>query len=216
MKSQWALPVLLVVFPASAVSFVCQNPHGKATANDAITVEKSYFPSKPQITFKFPRVVEGRGFSYSGLIVTSTDETSISIVPQHHTDPHDPSGLYVVISIKGKYTPITFSATYGMNIECQTVASISLKEVDMPHEPGPDVELMPPHTGRYSPSWSASYRRIKTPSYPAEALKKGIDGTVHLRVSILEDGSVSYVKIEYVTPPSAVLLVDGLIDTVRT
>jgi hypothetical protein len=127
MKLLLALPILLASFSASAVTFVCQNPDGKASIPGAAIVEKSDFMGTPNFTIFFPRTLEGRDFSYSKLIV-GTDKENISIEPWKHDGAflHRPKYFYIVVDAVTSKAPMTFSAYYGMD-KCQTVTKVALQ-----------------------------------------------------------------------------------------
>jgi hypothetical protein len=61
----------------------------------------------------------------------------------------------------------------------------------------------------------ASYRELDVPRFPAKPLKSNVIGIVLVLVWICEDSILSDVSLEAISPASAILVVEGLLDAVR-
>ena len=127
MKFIFPLFLLLPILPASAVTFACKNPNGKASISGAAIVGKDAFMGVPRITVYFPRVLEGRDFTYSTLVV-GTDQANISteLRPLDGTFLRRPDYFYIVVNVQKSDVPMTFTAHYGLD-KCQTVTRAVLQ-----------------------------------------------------------------------------------------
>ena len=102
-------------------------------------------------------------------------------------------------------TPRTSLAQKRVKVPIIREVSFALEEIDVPKpefgavEIGPEVKANA--SGEGTPTGKLPYRRpellmLVPPVYPKEAEKKGIEGTVGLRVLVTEKGTVDKVEIE--------------------
>lgn len=114
---------------AQAVTFVCQNPNGKARVDTAAVVTHENFMGKQKIVVHFPQSVESRDYFYSELTAGTPLLGYAVVEPRIYQRTYGTSKDWFAIDIEqqSKKLPLTLNIYYGLNQKCRTTVRVSIQ-----------------------------------------------------------------------------------------
>ena len=113
--------MILVVPPAHADQYPCQNPKGRTDVSGILHAKKSPgFDGTTIVSVGIPRTLEGRGYFYSLFVIGDPEKSYISVAPQVND-------WTATAHIKHTSLPVYFEARYGLNTRCQTRTRIKIQ-----------------------------------------------------------------------------------------